>query len=115
MGPIGTGLEFGMELYAYHKGMIRHFRRLDQLAVRRQAAHHDARRFQSFAVLVVDFVAVAVPLHSFGDAVSLGHTGVGLGPERVMPQPHRAAQVGNRPLAVHNINDGISAVRIQLG
>ena len=66
---VGTAFEFGMELNTYKKVVIRQLHSLHQPAVRRCAADNKPGVGKPFAVLVVEFPAVAVPLAYFFFAV----------------------------------------------
>ena len=98
VGSVGTGTELRMELGADHPGVIPQLADLHQGAVGQGAAGDEARLLQPGPKLVVQLVAVAVPLDDFLATVS----GVGLGARHqsatVTAQPHGAALVLYAPL-----------------
>ena len=49
-----------MELHAHEEGMIFHFHRFHDAVIGRSAAEDKPRFFQRFAIIVVEFVSVAV-------------------------------------------------------
>ena len=75
MRPVRPALQLRVELRAEHERVVAQLADLDQRAIRRGAAHAQARRFERVAVGVVELEAVAVP---FADQV----VAVGRGRER---------------------------------
>src|SRR3990172_2105 len=67
------GGEFRMELHAHEPGVIRPFDDFDQRAVHGCAGNHQALLRQTVAILVVEFVAVAVTLDDGILAVQTAH------------------------------------------
>src|SRR5687768_8230616 len=71
MGPIRPRAKFRVELGADHEGVVADLRDLNQAAVRRSAACHQAKRLKLLAVGVVELVAMAMALAHFLEAVGL--------------------------------------------
>src|SRR2546425_99785 len=110
----GTGFEFRVELHADKPGMIAQLDDLDQLAIRRQTAEDHAPGHKPLTVGVVELVAVAVAL---GDAL------FAVEPRRqasiqqdagISTQTHGAALVHYPALLVHQSDDRVRRVRIDL-
>ena len=73
MRVVGAAFEFGMELCSEEPAFAGDFGDFAEAVVWGEASEADSGGFESFAVVVVDFVAVAV---AFGDVVlSVGFEG----------------------------------------
>jgi len=72
------GFEFGMELAAQEPGMVRGFDYFYVDAVRCASSDAEAGARESFFVLAVEFVAMAVALGNFQLAVGFGGEGARL-------------------------------------
>src|SRR6478735_1361992 len=92
---------------------------LDQVEVGVGAGEHDAGRLELLAVVVVDLVAVAVPLLDTPRAVGRADDRPGGEVGGVQTQPHRAAEVAGAVddvlLLLHRRDDGLGAVGVELG
>ncbi|MCY1238398.1 hypothetical protein D9M72_511350 [compost metagenome] len=90
---------------------------LHQLAVRGRSGEHEPLRCNLVAVLVVDFVAVAVPLADLGGAVGLGDDGAFVQLGFVEAQTHGAAEVAlavnDVQLLFHGGDDRVLGVRFE--
>ena len=62
MGTVGAGTEFRVELHPHKPRMVFNFDYLDQLFIGGDAREGQARIFKLGPVVVVKFIAVAVPL-----------------------------------------------------
>ena len=69
VGLVWFALKFRMKLAGDKKRMILEFDHLYQLAVRRGAAEDEARFFKLRPVVVVEFVAMPMPLVNYEGAV----------------------------------------------
>ena len=67
------------------------------------------------AVLVVELKAVAVALLDVGLAIGLGNLGARLDAAGIGAQAHRAAQVGDRLLVLHQVDDVVGRLGVHLG
>src|SRR5277367_2647562 len=74
----GFGFEFGMELAAYEPGVIGGFDYFYVDAVGGASGDAEAGAGQSFFVLAIEFVAMAVAFGNFELAVCFGSEGAGL-------------------------------------
>ena len=105
MGAVGTAFELGMVLHAYIKLFARHLHSLHQPAVRRGARQHEACFAQRGAVLIVELIAVAVPLADLLCTVSLRHSRARHDNTGVTPQAHGAAFFVQSLLVGHKVDD----------
>ena len=82
-----------MELACHEPGMIRQLNHLDQI-VDRKAGEADARLLETLAIIIVDFITMAVPLIDFQFAVDRGSERTLLQCYPLGPKSHGAAHVG---------------------
>src|SRR5690606_9367750 len=94
VGPRRAALELRVELATDHERVTFNFGDLDEATARRDAAEQQARLLKLGAEGVVDLEAMAVPLVDLAHLVGLGSRRSGLQHAGVVPQPHRAAEVG---------------------
>ena len=71
MGLVRFAAKFGMKLRSDEEGMVRQFNHLDQLAIGTGARDQHAMGRELLAILVVELVAVPVPLLHLQAAVRL--------------------------------------------
>ena len=110
----GPRLQLGMELAADEPRMIRQLDDLDELAVGREAAQLHAVLDEQLAVLVRDFITMAMALAHLRLAVDLGGARAARQPARIRAEAHRAAHVRHVLLRFHQRDDGIVALRREL-
>ena len=107
--------KFRVELAGQIVGMLLEFDHFHELAVGAGAAEDESVALEFFAVGVVEFVAVAVPLVDDKGAVEL----LGLAAHHELAglraQPHGAAFLGDVPLGVEQGDDGMRGVFVELG
>src|SRR5258708_1539323 len=120
MRPGRPGQEFRMRLGRDEERMLGlwQFHELDEPSIRRKTGTDQARRLERRTVVVVDLVAVPVPLmYDLGtvqppDQAAFGEYG------RIEAEPHRAAHVAFAGydifLVGHRGDDRIGRVRIEL-
>src|SRR5205085_5518389 len=88
--------------------------RLDEPLVRGGAGTDQPGRFKSLAEVVVDLVAMAVPLVHDGLAVQLADPCGGVKLDRIGAEPHRAAHVRDLLLLGEQVNHWDGRLRIEL-
>src|SRR5689334_12648883 len=96
-----AGLELGMELTTDEPRVRLDLDHLDQRTIRRQSAKIQSMLDERVAILVVDFVTMAVSLTDLGHAVNLCSEGFSPEPAWIRAESHRAAHVGNMLLIFH--------------
>ena len=90
-----------MELTPDEPGMGRKLDNLHERAIRRQAAEIQPVLDEAVTVLVVDLVAVTMPLTHLRLAINSGGLRAGAQSARVGAESHRPAHVGHVLLAFH--------------
>jgi hypothetical protein len=106
---VGPALELGVRLGRDEEG-VRRARQLDELdepLVGRGARAHEPRLLEPLAVLVVDLVPVTVPFVHDVLAVRSVHDRAGRELRRVRAEAHRAAEVDDVALLVHEVDDRV--------
>ena len=88
---------------------------LDELAVRREPADAHTGRLQLGHELLVDLVAVAVPLGDLACAVGLVGERFGLEQRLVRPEPHRSAQLLHAQQVAQLVDHAVLGRLVELG
>ena len=114
MGTVGTRPELGVELGAYHPGVISQLADLDQGIVGEGAAGHQASFLKLGAELVVQLVAVTVALNDFVPAVGGARFGLLHQATGVAAEAHGAALFLHPLLLRQQAYDGVGALRVEL-
>src|SRR6185295_12643479 len=107
--------ELRVELAADEIGVLRQLDHLHQAAVGRRARDEHAVAGQRLAVVVVDLVAMAVPLADLGGAVRGGGLRTRGEHARIRAEAHRRALLGHAPLFWHQIDHRVRRLRVELG
>jgi len=115
MGIPDGGLVLGMELYANEPPLLGQFHDLHEVGVRVHAREAHALLQQLVAKNIVYFVAVPVALLHHRVAVDRVDAGVLLDPAVVLPEAHGPALVRDFLLLLHEVDDGIGRVLVELG
>ena len=98
-----------MELTPDKPRMSLNFDHLDQRTIRGKSAKVQSVFDERVAILVVDFVAVAMSLTDLGDTVDLGSESSGPQSTWIGAESHRAAHIGDVLLILHQGNHRVAA------
>src|SRR5688500_15392395 len=105
MRPGGARLELGMELAADVPGVVGQLDHLDESPVRGLARQAQPVLRQHVTEGIVDLPAVAVPLAALAARVGLRRARAGTQPRRVLATAHRAAEIREIALRLHEGDD----------
>ena len=103
-----------MILHADEERLVRQLHRLHEPSVRGKAAERQARRLKLFAVIIVEFIAVAVALGDLLRAVAARHGAARRDLAGIAAQAQRAALVDLLALAGHEIDDLVRRALVKL-
>ena len=105
MRAVGAGLEFGMELHADVEAVFGNLYSLNDMSVRGHSAYAKSRRGEHIAVVVVEFVTVAVALGNVRGLIAFLHLRAGDYSARVCAEAHGSALGNLVRLIGHEIYD----------
>ena len=114
-GAFGPRLELGVELRRHEERVVAQLDHLHEALVRGRPADDQAGGLEPPAQEVVDLVAVAVALVDHGVAVDLPRPRPLVHLDRVSPEPHRAAHVGDLLLLGQQVDHRERGLGIELG
>jgi len=114
VGAVRAALELGMGLRPDPERVPRQLDELDEAAVRRRPRACQPVRFELAAVARAHLVAVAVALGDDGLAVERGDLRPRVEARDVRAEAHRAAHLDDVALLVHQVDDEVRAVRVEL-
>ena len=104
--------EFGVRLRSQEPRVVFELDHFHNVLVRRNAANVHAVRFELVAIVVVDFVTVAVTFVNELLTVSLIRFGILRQNAGVLPQTHGAAEVCDVVLVGHQVNHRVFRVGV---
>ena len=104
-----------MVLGADVPGVTRQLDDLGQAALGVNTSNFHASCLKTLTVLVVELKAVTVALLDVEHTIGFGDLGVGLDAAGIGAQAHRAAQVGDRLLVLHQVDDVMGGGSVHLG
>src|SRR5580658_3512939 len=109
-----TRAELGMELRAQEERVVLDLEDLDERAVRRETREHDPLLPEAVAVLVVELVAVPVPLLDLDRAVGLVSLAALLERARVEAEAHGPALLVDLLLLLEERDHRVRRARVEL-
>src|SRR5258708_39495210 len=115
MRTIRATLKFRVELCSYKPGMISQFYNFHQAIIRGTFADNDAFGFHTLAVLIIEFIAMAMTFEH--NSFPIGLIGLTTRSEAANPvaQTHSTAFICDLALRIHQVNDGIRSLRVKFG
>ena len=110
----GAGV-LGVVLRADVPAVVGQLEDLGQATLGVHAGNSHARRLELLAILVVELEAVAVTLLNVGHAIGLCNFCARFDAAGIGAQSHRAAQVGDGLLILHQVDDVVGGLLVHLG
>src|SRR5260370_31248633 len=110
-----TALELGVELRGDEPGMACYFNNFDKAVVSLTATIDHAVGLHTFAILVVELVAMTMTLENNRFAIGLLSFRARRQATDPVAQAHGAAFVGNLALGCHQVDDRMGGLRIKFG
>jgi len=108
------GLEFGMKLHSDKPGMLWQFHDFDKRAIGACSGKPHPIGFELLAVLVIEFITMAMPLGNLARPIRLAAAAVTVQLCHLPPQSHRAAHLRDVTLFIEQADHGMRRILIEL-